>query len=84
MRKNRRVPTHVVTHGLRLTEHEFSVPLDHAEPGGERITVFARAVADPDGGDRPWLVFLQGGPGYEAPRHRRAGRIQRRFRGRRR
>ncbi len=51
-----------------LTEHEFSVPLDHAAPGGERISVFAREVADPDGRDRPFLVYLQGGPGSEAPR----------------
>ena len=56
------------TRGLLLTEHEFSVPLDHARPDGERITVFAREVADPDGRDRPMLVFLQGGPGSEAPR----------------
>jgi len=54
--------------GLVLTEHEFSVPLDHARPDGERITVFAREVADPDGLDRPFLVFFQGGPGSEAPR----------------
>ena len=51
-----------------LTEHEFAVPLDHARPDGETITVFAREVADPDGRDRPLLVFLQGGPGSEAPR----------------
>jgi pimeloyl-ACP methyl ester carboxylesterase len=54
--------------GLRVVEHEFSVPLDHAEPLGEQITVFAREVADPDGLDRPFLVFFQGGPGHEAPR----------------
>ena len=56
------------THGLVLTEHEFSLPLDHGRPGGESITVFAREVADPGGTDRPFLVFLQGGPGSEAPR----------------
>jgi pimeloyl-ACP methyl ester carboxylesterase len=44
------------------------VPLDHGRPDGERITVFAREVADRDGADRPFLVYLQGGPGYEAPR----------------
>jgi pimeloyl-ACP methyl ester carboxylesterase len=62
------VTARVRTHGLVLTEHEFKVPLDHADPGGRRITVFAREVADPDGLDRPFLVFLQGGPGSEAPR----------------
>jgi pimeloyl-ACP methyl ester carboxylesterase len=56
------------THGLVLTEHEFSLPLEHDRPGGESITVFAREVADPGGTDRPFLVFLQGGPGFEAPR----------------
>src|SRR3712207_8176793 len=54
--------------GLVLTEHEFGVPLDHAAADGERITVFAREVADPDGRDKPFLVFLQGGPGFEASR----------------
>ncbi len=56
------------TPGLVLTEHEFQVPLDHADPGGEQIAVFAREVADPRGVDRPFLVFLEGGPGFEAPR----------------
>ncbi len=54
--------------GLVVTEHELRLPLDHRRPDGERITVFAREVADPDGGDRPLLLYLQGGPGFEAPR----------------
>ena len=62
------MPTVVRTRGLVLTEHEFSVPLDHSKPNGERITVFAREVADPDATARPYLVFLQGGPGHESPR----------------
>jgi pimeloyl-ACP methyl ester carboxylesterase len=64
----RRMPTTTAIPGLVLTEHEFSLPLDHERADGERITVFAREVADPDGGDRPLLLFLQGGPGFEAPR----------------
>jgi pimeloyl-ACP methyl ester carboxylesterase len=59
--------THALA-GLVLTDHELEVPLDHADPDGERITVFAREVAEPDGRDKPFLVFLQGGPGFEAPR----------------
>jgi pimeloyl-ACP methyl ester carboxylesterase len=62
------MPASYATRGLVLTEHEFAVPLDHARPDGERITVFAREVADPEGRDRPLLVFLQGGPGSESPR----------------
>jgi pimeloyl-ACP methyl ester carboxylesterase len=54
--------------GLRLVEHELAVPLDHDEPDGEQITIFAREVADPEGLDRPLLLFLQGGPGHEGPR----------------
>lgn len=60
--------TTLTTPGLVTVEHELTVPLDHAHPDGEQITVFAREVADPDGRDRPFLVFLQGGPGSEAPR----------------
>ncbi len=54
--------------GLVAIEHSFEVPLDHDDAAGERITVFARELADPDGRDRPFLVYLQGGPGFEAPR----------------
>ncbi|MGH9170204.1 MAG: alpha/beta fold hydrolase [Acidimicrobiales bacterium] len=58
----------VRTPGLVLTEHEFSVPLRHAEPDGQQISLFAREVATPTGGEKPLLVFLQGGPGMEATR----------------
>jgi pimeloyl-ACP methyl ester carboxylesterase len=51
-----------------ITDHEFSLPLDHAQSAGETIGVFAREVAASDGRDRPLLLFLQGGPGSEAPR----------------
>jgi pimeloyl-ACP methyl ester carboxylesterase len=51
-----------------MTERVHSVPLDHAAPNGERIEVFTREVADPDGTDRPLLLYLEGGPGFEAPR----------------
>ena len=54
--------------GLVVQDHEFELPLRHCEPDGRRITVFAREVAATDGGDRPLLVYLQGGPGIEAPR----------------
>lgn len=54
--------------GVVLTEREHHIPLDHAAPAGDRITVFSREVAAPDGEDRPYLLFLQGGPGFEATR----------------
>jgi pimeloyl-ACP methyl ester carboxylesterase len=56
--------------GLVLTDHRFAVPLDHARPEGEHLTVFAREVvgAEHVDADLPWLLFLQGGPGMPAPR----------------
>jgi pimeloyl-ACP methyl ester carboxylesterase len=54
--------------GATFIEREHSVPLDHGAPEGPRITVFTREVAAPEGADRPYLVFLQGGPGFEAAR----------------
>ena len=64
-----RVATHRAPNFV-FTEHEFELPLDHAEPGGRKITVFAREVVTParEHDDRPWLVFFQGGPGHESPR----------------
>ncbi|GAP38566.1 alpha/beta fold hydrolase [Piscinibacter sakaiensis] len=54
--------------GVVTTEREHRVPLVHADPSRGTITVFTRELAAPDGRDRPWLVFLQGGPGFEASR----------------
>lgn len=54
--------------GAVFTEREHTVPLDHARPDGPTLTVFTREVAAPDGADRPYLLFLQGGPGFEAAR----------------
>ena len=53
-----------------LTDHTFTVPLDHADPTGPAIEVFAREVVDPGRVNEklPWLVFLQGGPGGKSPR----------------
>ena len=58
--------------GTVLTDHMFTVPLDHQRPDGEQIEVFAREVApagrrDSDPG-LPWLLYLQGGPGFGSPR----------------
>jgi pimeloyl-ACP methyl ester carboxylesterase len=64
-----RVATHRAPH-LVFGEHEFDVPLDHADPERGKLTVFAREVVatDREGDELPWLVFFQGGPGSESPR----------------
>jgi pimeloyl-ACP methyl ester carboxylesterase len=56
--------------GTVLTDRFFAVPLDHERPDGEQIEVFAREVvaAGQADADLPWLLFLQGGPGFGAQR----------------
>jgi len=54
--------------GAVVTEREHSVALVHGEPARGSISVFTREVAAPDGLNRPYLVYLQGGPGFEATR----------------
>ncbi|MGW5345224.1 alpha/beta fold hydrolase [Streptomyces sp. NPDC004050] len=56
--------------GVVLTDHRFSVPLDHDRPDGEHIELYAREVSaggkDPEA--LPWLLYLEGGPGFGARR----------------
>ncbi|GAB2910238.1 alpha/beta fold hydrolase [Streptomyces heilongjiangensis] len=56
--------------GVVLTDRRFSVPLDHHDPVGERIELYGREVvaSDKAGQDLPWLLYLQGGPGFGANR----------------
>jgi pimeloyl-ACP methyl ester carboxylesterase len=54
--------------GAVVTEREHSVPLVHDDASRGTIRVFTRELAASDGVDRPYLVFLQGGPGFEAAR----------------
>jgi pimeloyl-ACP methyl ester carboxylesterase len=62
--RTRRIPE------LTLVEHEVTVPLDHAGAREETLTVFARELIGAQRGaqDLPYLVYLQGGPGFESPR----------------
>jgi pimeloyl-ACP methyl ester carboxylesterase len=56
--------------GLAIKDHVIEAPLDHADPSGAAIEVFAREVAASEkaGENLPWLLFLQGGPGGKCPR----------------
>nr|WP_245192463.1 alpha/beta fold hydrolase [Arthrobacter pigmenti] len=65
-------PTYLMR-GTRSTGHRFQVPLNHANPDGESITVFAREYSSTEHSDDeaarlPWLLFLQGGPGGRGSR----------------
>jgi pimeloyl-ACP methyl ester carboxylesterase len=56
--------------GLVAGDHYIDVPLDHLDPSRGTTTVFARELRDPKTAEeeRPYLVFLQGGPGGASPR----------------
>ncbi|MFI5617092.1 alpha/beta fold hydrolase [Streptomyces sp. NPDC051567] len=56
--------------GVVLTDHRFTVPLDHGRPDGEQIELYAREVvaAGKDPETLPWLLYLEGGPGFGARR----------------
>ncbi|MDN3266853.1 alpha/beta hydrolase [Streptomyces sp. DH-12] len=56
--------------GVVLTDRRFTVPLDHDNPSGETIELYAREVVASEKADRdlPWLLYLQGGPGFGANR----------------
>ncbi|KAK7036485.1 hypothetical protein VNI00_011682 [Paramarasmius palmivorus] len=64
--------TYTVKEGIKVVERFFEVPLDHENPSGEKIRVFARnlipkskAKTKEDEGKLPYFVYLQGGPGFE-------------------
>ena len=54
--------------GTGIRDHYFTVPLDHQAPDGEQLTVYAREFFTDDGVDKPWLLYLQGGPGGKGSR----------------
>lgn len=58
---------------LSVTEYTFQVPLDYANPDAGTITIFARSAtkserplvpSDSPAPPRPYMVYLQGGPGF--------------------
>ena len=54
---------------LTVEDHTLTVPLVWGDPSDTRtIEIFARVISREGGETLPHLVFLQGGPGHEAPR----------------
>lgn len=53
-----------------ITDYKFSVPLDYSNKDGEKISIFAREIFRKENKNKsiPYLIFFQGGPGYESPR----------------
>ncbi|KAF1993286.1 proline iminopeptidase [Amniculicola lignicola CBS 123094] len=73
--------THLVPGALKITEHFFQVPRDYTNPSLGTLQLFARSARkaekpadynpsspveeDPKKSQLPWLIYLQGGPGFE-------------------
>ncbi|KAF2714169.1 alpha/beta-hydrolase [Pleomassaria siparia CBS 279.74] len=69
--------SHIVPGKLKITEHFFQVPRDYANPSAGTIQLFARSARkfekpadyssteDAKKSQLPWLVYLQGGPGFQ-------------------
>ena len=53
-----------------ITDYNFLVPLDYENQNGEKISIFAREILRDEYENKhlPYLIFFQGGPGYESPR----------------
>lgn len=55
--------------GLKLENHTIQVPLDYSGKRKGHIDVFFRIVREPGmSKNQPFLIYLQGGPGFESPR----------------
>ncbi|KAL6908461.1 Alpha/Beta hydrolase protein [Trichoderma evansii] len=68
-----RSKSHIIPGQLLVTEHFFQVPLDYSNPSAGSITLFGRSATkhetpvfppDEPPSPKPWLVFLEGGPGF--------------------
>ncbi|MEW5301937.1 MAG: hypothetical protein WDW36_004761 [Sanguina aurantia] len=57
--------------GLIVTDHRLQVPLDHSGNTPGQLTIFVREISsmlNHQQRNMPVLLYLQGGPGFEAPR----------------
>ncbi|KAF5355455.1 hypothetical protein D9758_006295 [Tetrapyrgos nigripes] len=66
------VETYYNKEDIKVIERFFDLPLDHANPSGEKIRVFARnliprkkAKSQREEEELPYLIYLPGGPGFE-------------------
>lgn len=59
-----------IDNNILYRQHNFQLPLDYQQADQQKIQVCARELVDVDkqDNDLPWLVYLQGGPGFESPR----------------
>ncbi|KAF9444053.1 alpha/beta-hydrolase [Macrolepiota fuliginosa MF-IS2] len=72
--------TYTLKEGLKVIDRFFEVPLDYSRPTGEKIVVFGRhiipttkAKTKEEEEKLPFIVYLQGGPGFEIGLQRNSG-----------
>ena len=53
-----------------IIDHNFLVPLDYEKDSSNKISIFVREIVrtEYENKELPYLIFFQGGPGYESPR----------------
>ena len=53
-----------------ITDHNIKAPLNYDRPKDKKINIFIRKVSRQESFQKslPYLIFFQGGPGYESPR----------------
>ena len=56
--------------GMIIIDHNFLVPLDYEKDSSNKISIFVREIVrtEYENKELPYLIFFQGGPGYESPR----------------
>ncbi len=59
-----------VEQGVKYTPKFYTVPVNYQDATQGEISVFVRELTYANGSnaDKPWLVYLQGGPGFPSPR----------------
>ncbi|KAF7312839.1 Proline iminopeptidase [Mycena kentingensis (nom. inval.)] len=64
--------SYILSGSIQVVEHFFTVPLDYSEPEGKKLRIFARhlvplqkARTAEEQSKLPFLLYLQGGPGFE-------------------
>ncbi|KAJ7099498.1 alpha/beta-hydrolase [Mycena belliarum] len=70
--KSQTLESYTTKDDIKVVERFFDLPLDYANPSGEKIRLFARnlipknkAKTAEEEATLPYLLYLQGGPGFE-------------------
>ena len=55
---------------FKVSNHKFKLPLNYSNNDSVTITIFVREIInlDKEKENQPYLIFFQGGPGYQSPR----------------